>query len=102
MSIGIPDPLYTKIADALDGEVDPYVFEDAACALLKKEYPGIAPVRGGGDAGMDGAISDNEGEPYPLACTVGGDPFGNLRESISSYLKKGGQRRKIVSPHLDI
>ena len=92
----IRDPFYRQIIDRLDGTVDPELFEQCAADLLREIYPTLVPIRGGADAGMDGAIADALGEPYPLVCTVGKDVLGNLTRSLKSYLKEGGKRRKVV------
>jgi hypothetical protein len=90
------DPLHQQILDRLAGELDGRVFEDCACDLLRDVYPGLAPVRGGRDAGMDGAIADGEGEAFPLICTTREDFHRNLVESLDSYLASGRRRRKAV------
>ena len=90
------DPLYQQILDGLAGELDPKVFEDCACDLLRDIYPSLVPVRGGNDAGMDGAISDMEGEAFPLICTTRQDFRRNLAESLDSYVARGRHRRKAV------
>lgn len=90
------DRLYQQIVAALDGHLDPEVFEACANDLLRDAFPGLFPIRGGTDAGMDGAIADGEGEAFPLVCTTGEDVIGNLTESLDSYLQDGGRRRKVV------
>jgi len=90
------DPHYRKILDGLAGPLDPQLFEECAVDLLRDSYPGLVPVRGGQDAGMDGAISDEEGEPYPLVATTSEDILRNVTESLDSYLNKGGRQRKVV------
>ena len=59
----IRDPFYRQIIDRLDGTVDPELFEQCAADLLREIYPTLVPIRGGADAGMDGAIADALGEP---------------------------------------
>lgn len=61
----VRDPLYRKIEERLGGTLDPVLFERCAVDLLRDAYPGLTPVAGGGDAGMDGAIPDAIGEPLP-------------------------------------
>jgi hypothetical protein len=91
------DPYYQQIVAGLDRRLDPELFERCAAALLRGLYPGLVPVRGGGDAGMDGAIADANGPPFPLVCTTGDDVIGNLRGSLQSYIDSGGARRSAVS-----
>ncbi|HEX5716078.1 MAG TPA: hypothetical protein VF179_07965, partial [Thermoanaerobaculia bacterium] len=64
--------------------------------LLRADYPWIVPVSGGTDSGMDGAIADGEGEPFPLVCTTAGDVIGNLTRSLDSYLDSNLPRRRVV------
>src|SRR5215218_6122719 len=91
------DPFYQKIVERLNGHLDPDLFERCATDLLRSAYPGLIPVRGGGDMGMDGAVADGGGRAYPLVCTVGEDVIGNLRKSLQSYLAGQGTRRHVVS-----
>src|SRR3954469_6403148 len=90
------DPLYKQILAGLAGRLDPEAFERCAAALLQPIYPGLVPVRGGCDAGMDGAVADGEGPAYPLVCTTGTAVLANLKRSLRSYLKDGGTRRLVV------
>lgn len=90
------DHFYQQIMEGLGGKLDPDLFEDCAVDLLKYDYPGLAPISGGKDAGMDGAIPDGEGEPYPLVTTTHEKVIGNLTENLNSYVRKGRKRRKVV------
>jgi hypothetical protein len=90
------DPLHQQILQRLAGELEPKVFEDCACDLLRDIYPSLVPVRGGHDAGMDGAIADGEGEALSLICTTREDFHRNLVESLDSYLAHGRRRRMAV------
>jgi hypothetical protein len=97
------DPFYTQIVEKLNGTLDPDIFEDCASDLLRSIYPGLTPIRGGSDAGMDGAIGDNAGEPFPLVTTTGDDVIGNLTRNLTTYKTDGGPRRSAVlatSQHL--
>jgi hypothetical protein len=94
--MGDRDPLHRQILERLRGELDPQTFEDAVCDLLRDTFPGLVPIRGGSDAGRDGAIADGEGEAYPLVCTTGDDLIGNLTTSLDAYVRDGGSRRKVV------
>lgn len=91
------DPYYRKILEGLDGPLDRDLFEACAVDLLRDVYPGLVPVRGGGDYGQDGAIADGEGPPFPLITTTsakGG--LENLRKNLDSYVSGGGPQRKAV------
>lgn len=90
------DPLHQQILDRLAGELDGRVFEDCVCDLLRDVFPSLVPVRGGSDAGMDGAIADGEEEPFPLICTTRHDFHRNLVASLDSFLLRGRRPRKAV------
>ena len=74
----IRDPFYQDIIQGLSGRLDPELFEQCAADLLRNIYPGLVPISGGSDAGMDGAISDAEGVAFPLVATTQVDVIGNL------------------------
>lgn len=92
----IRDPFYNDIVDRIDRRLDPELFERCATDLLRDEWPTLVPVRGGTDAGMDGAIAEGEGPAFPLVCTTAKDVIGNLTRSLDSYLRDGGSRRQVV------
>jgi hypothetical protein len=92
----IRDPFYRDIITALGERLDPELFERCAADLLRSIYPGLVPIRGGADAGMDGAIADGEGPAYPLVSTTSKRGLDNLRRSLQSYLAEGGERRAVV------
>lgn len=90
------DPFHQQILDALGQHLDPQVFELCMTDLLRGVFPGLVPVPGGNDAGMDGAVAQTEGEPFPLVCTTGDDVHGNLAGSLGSFLKRGLSSRKVA------
>lgn len=90
------DPFYRAIVEGLRGTVDPDSFERCATVLLRREFPTLVPIRGGADAGMDGAIADGEGPAYPLIATTQKSVITNLTKSLKSYLRNGGPRRSAV------
>lgn len=92
----IRDPFYRDVTERLQGTVDPDTFELCAADLLRGAYATLVPVRGGHDSGMDGAIADTLGEPFPLVSTTGKDVIGNLTRNLNSYLDSGGPRRKVL------
>ena len=65
----IRDPFYRQISERLSSDLDPELFEQCAADLLREVYPSLVPIKGGTDSGMDGAIADGEGEPFPLVST---------------------------------
>ena len=90
------DRLYQRILAALEGHLDDEVFEACVNDLLRDAFPGLVPIRGGADAGMDGAVPDGEEESIPLICTTSADVIGNLTDSLDSILRSGRRSRKAV------
>ena len=90
------DPLYRQIIERLGGTLDPELFEQCVADLLRDVHPGLVPVRGGSDAGMDGAVADGQGEPFPLITTTGEDVIGNLTRNLNTYIDEGGTRRQAI------
>lgn len=90
------DPLYRDILRRLEGPLDPELFEQCAADILRQDFPTLVPIRGGSDAGMDGAIADEKGIAYPLISTTSTNVLGNLSKNIQSYLEGGGTRNKAV------
>jgi hypothetical protein len=92
------DLFYEQILAGLNGlgPSDRDLFQDCMTDLLRDTFPGLVPVRGGKDSGMDGAIADGKGEPYPLVATTAKDVERNLKRSLSSYLKRKRPRREVV------
>jgi hypothetical protein len=87
------DHFYQQILAGLRARLDPELFERCAAALLRTIYPTLVPVRGGSDAGMDGACADGDGPAFPLITTVDGDVIGNLRKNLQAYMTDGRTRR---------
>ena len=85
------DQHHRAILDALDGKLDPEVFESCAADLLRREWPTLVSVRGGGDDGFDGAVADPAGEPFPLIATTGVKLVDNLARSLDRVRSRGWQ-----------
>jgi len=92
----IRDSFYRQIIDRLEGPLDPELFERCATELLRAVYPTLVPIRGGADAGMNGAIADGEGLAFPLVCTTSPRVIRNFTRSLESYVARGGTRRRVV------
>ncbi len=78
------------------GKLDPELFEQCAADVLRTIHPTLVPIRGGSDAGMDGAIAKKGGLPYPLVTTTSKKVSVNLERSLKSYVQHGGRRRSVV------
>ena len=92
----VTDPLYRSIEKGLGERLDPELFERCAVELLREVYPGIVPIRGGDDGGMDGAISIGTGAPLPLVVTTGKDVLGNLTRNLQSYRRAEGSAPEAI------
>ena len=90
------EPFFLQIVERLNNALDEDLFQICVGDLLGEVYPGLVPYKGGDDAGMDGAIPDGEGEPFPLIVTTGEDAIGNLTRNLNSYLSDNRRRRKAV------
>jgi len=90
------DPFYQLIIDRLNAPLDAEVFERCAADILRHDFATLVPIRGGNDNGMDGAIADGEGEPFPLVSTTSEDVSGNLGRNLTTYVTEGGTRRKAI------
>lgn len=90
------DHLHQQILKGLEGELNTKIFEACAVDLIRKDFPGMNPVAGGLDSGMDGAAADLEGEPFPLVCTTNESVITNFSGSLQAYIDKGGPRRQVM------
>ena len=96
------DPLYDQIEERLAAtgrrKVNPDVFEACAASLLMPIYPGLTPMPGGGDDGMDGVFGTADGL-YPLITTTGADVLDNVRRNLRRFLARrySGPRRAVVA-----
>ncbi|MEC4686339.1 MAG: hypothetical protein VST71_11475 [Nitrospirota bacterium] len=90
------DRFYQQIIERFKGPIDPDLFEECVADILRADFPAIVPVRGGSDAGMDGAVADGKGRPFPLVCTTNKDVIGNLTKNLNSYLSNSGTRREVI------
>jgi hypothetical protein len=92
------DPLYQQILRALDGDLDDDLFERCAADLLREAYPSLVPMRGGDDAGFDGAVGTSAG-PFPLLCTTDKrGPVANLRKNLARYFEsRTGPKLAVVA-----
>lgn len=93
----VKDPLYRAIEKRLAEKLDPALFERCAVDLLRDVYPGLVPIPGAGDGGMDGAISvPGGGHPIPLVTTTREDVIGNLTKNLKSYRRTGGSAQECI------
>lgn len=92
----LKDTLFRQIEEALKCPLDRDAFEFCAVDLLKSEYPGLAPIPGGNDAGMDGSIPVLGEESHPLVTTTARNVIRNLTRSLARYDDEGGKARRVV------
>lgn len=83
------DEHHRAILDALNGRLDPEAFEACATDLLRRAWPTLVSVRGGGDDGFDGAVADPTGEPFPLIATTGVKLVDNFTRSLDRARSRG-------------
>ena len=92
----VRDPLYRAIESRLGERLDPELFERCVVELLRDVHPGIVPIPGGDDGGLDGAISGGEATAIPLIVTTAEDVLGNLERNLDSYRRTGGLASQAV------
>ena len=84
------DSHHGAILEALEGRLDPDLFEACAVDLLRRDYPGLVAVSRGADDGFDGAVAGGVSEqPYPLIVTTGQQLVQNLTKSIDQSQRSG-------------
>ena len=87
----IRDPHYRAILDRLsETGLDYDAFERCAQDLLRDIYPGLTPVAGGSDLGMDGLDTSDPDAPKILVATTGQDVRGNLVRNLRSHKSQSG------------
>ncbi len=92
----IRDPLYSSILERLGEHLDADVFEQTVCDLLRTDYPGLAVVKGGSDAGMDGAIGSSGLPLIPVVITTAHNVLDNLTRNLKMFMSKGWRSRSVV------
>lgn len=91
------DPMVKDIARALDGHLDPHVFERSMVDLLRGEFPTFALVMGGADGGSDGATATHgAASPVQLICTTSKRPLDNFRKSLARLRKTRPHVRSVI------
>lgn len=83
------DPLYNQIVEGLNKLDHGNKFQSCAADLLRKDYPGLVPVSGGNDAGVDGAAPSGDGQKIQLICTTQESVITNVGNSLEESKKKG-------------
>lgn len=93
----VKDPLHRHIEERLAEKLDPDLFERCVVDLLREVYPGLVPIPGGGEGGMDGAMPvPDGGNPIPLVATTRRDVIGNLTRNLESYKSTGASAHECV------
>ena len=96
------DPFYQSILGALGRPLDPTEFEECVADLLRDDFPGLVPVPGGNDAGMDGAIPDGCDVPMPLVTTTAKNVLRNLVNSLRAHKAKHRRRHVVFATSRNI
>lgn len=82
------DDLHNSILQALEGKLNPELFEQCAVDLIGQEIGGVVLVGGVKDGGVDGAVWDKKGgEPIPLIVTTAKDILSNLKKNLNTLKK---------------
>ena len=97
----IRDSHYRAILDGLSATgLDHDAFERCALDLLRGIYPGLTPVEGGRDLGMDGLDASDPDAPVISTATTAQDVRRNLVGSIQSHRRQSesiGARHVVVA-----
>jgi hypothetical protein len=83
--------------------IDPNEFEDCATSMLTAMYPGLVPIVGGTDYGIDAEITSLEGRPTGLIITSSRTLKGarvSLRSSLASLKRHGLPVRHVMVANL--
>ena len=89
------DPLYTKIKEGLEALGDGDKFEACANSLLREKYSFLTWIKGGNDAGFDGAGVQSDGTRVQLICTTQEDVIGNVTNSLNRA-REENQKNDVV------
>ncbi len=82
------DDLHNSILQALEGKLNPELFEQCAVDLIGQDIGGVVLVGGVKDRGFDGAVWDKKvGEPTPLIVTTAKDILSNLKRNLNTLKK---------------
>lgn len=98
--------LLARIEDRLDNpryRLQPSDFEDCAAALIGRDYPGLVPVTGGTDHGLDAELVDPNGQVLGLIVTSSRTFEGarrSLRDSLRSARDHGKRVDQVVVANL--
>ena len=92
----MPMNLRDRIRQALNEPLDGDVFEECAATLLKPHYADLQWVSGPNDAGQDGLGETQDGTKFVLVVTTQRNYSANLRKSLRSYQRAGGDLRAVV------
>ena len=76
------DPLYNRITEGLESLGNGEKFEACANSLLREKYPYLTWIKGGDDAGFDGAGILSDGTRVQLICTTDDNVIGNVTHSL--------------------
>lgn len=84
-----------RLLDDTRARLHPLDFEDCATSLLSIEHPGLAPVTGGTDYGLDAEIAKPDGDVIGLIITSS-RTWEGARKSLRDSLKSARQHKRPV------
>jgi len=90
------DRLYNDIVTALEALNDGNKFQSCACDLLRKDYPRLVPISGGGDAGSDGRAHQTDGQIIQLISTTQDSVISNLDGSLEEAKRKSQESHGVL------
>ena len=93
----MPDPLLDAIKQAIDQPLDGRTFENCAVELLRERYyPKLRGTPEKQDMGVDGICGPDSDPEFILVATTRKDFARNLRDSVRTYVDRGGTCRTVV------
>ena len=91
-----------RLAD-MRARIDPNEFEDCVTSLLTPLYPGLVPIVGGTDYGLDAEVTSSDSRLIGLTITSSRTPDGaraSLRSSLASMRRHGLQVERVMAANL--
>jgi len=100
--VNLLDRIDRRLADTR-ARINPDDFEDCVTSLLTPQFPGIVPIVGGTDYGLDAEVTPSDLHLIGLTITSSRTPEGareNLRSSLASMRKHGLAIERVMAANL--